>query len=258
MADRQWGGNGSLGDSYLNVAKNQIQKIWDHEIHEGKLLKPGDGWMLPDPWSLVNVSYFAPSYYRAFASVSGNTGWNDVITTSYDTLAASLNDQNKNSSNGLVPAWSTSKGEPTNAAFDNAPTNYQYDSCRTPFRIGLDWCLNGETRAKDYVAKTSQFFSAKGASGIVDGYALDGTPQPQNTGLSAAFIGPATVGAMSAPDYSSLLEQGYGLLQQGYSDTSTNKLLVGGEYYDGSWIVLSLLMLSGNFLDYTLEQPLQK
>ena len=40
---------------------------------------------------------------------------------------------------------------------------YQYDSCRTPFRIGLDWCWNGEPRAQAYVALTSAFFSAIGA-----------------------------------------------------------------------------------------------
>ena len=33
-------------------------------------------------------------------------------------------------------------------------------------------------------------------------------------------------------------------------------LLVGGDYYDESWTVLSLLMLTGNFLDYTAMSPL--
>jgi hypothetical protein len=28
-------------------------------------------------------------------------------------------------------------------------------------------------------------------------------------------------------------------------------LLVGGTYYDESWTVLSLLMMTGNFIDYT-------
>ncbi len=252
MADKQWGGQGSLSDSYANVAKGQISKIWDHEIHEGKLLKPGDSWNLSDPWTLVNVSYFAPSYYRAFATASGNMGWLDVVKTSYDTLENSLNDQNGNASNGLVPAWSTSEGAPTTAAFNGAPTNYQYDSCRTPFRIGIDYCLNGEARAQAYAAKTSQFFAAIGASKIVDGYALNGTAEAANsTGQSAAFVGPATVGAMTGSAYSTLVTQGYSAL-------AARNLLVGGEYYDGSWTMLSLLMLSGNFLDYTTEQPLVK
>jgi Glycosyl hydrolases family 8 len=250
MADKQWGGKGSLDDSYLNVAKGQIQRIWEHEVHDGKLLKPGDGWNLPDPWSLVNVSYFAPSYYRAFAAATGNMGWNEVVKTAYDTLENSLNSTNKNTDNGLVPAWSTSDGAPTGAAFDGAPTHYQYDSCRTPFRIGIDYCMYDEPRAKAYAAKTSQFFGGIAVPNIVDGYNLDGTPRAQHTtGQSASFIGPATVGAMATGATSPLLTQGY-------TAVATRGLLVGGEYYDGSWTVLSLLMLSGNFLDYTLEKPL--
>ena len=248
MADRQWGGQGSLDKAYLDVAKDQIQKIWDHEIFQSKLLTPGDSFSTPDPWKLLNISYFAPSYYRVFATVSGNMGWNDVLSTVYDTIKNTLKDQNGNTNNGLVPAWSTSDGDPTSSGPTSA-TNYQYDSCRTPFRIGIDYCINGETRAKDYVAKTSQFFGGIGVAQIVDGYALNGDPQAaHSTGQSAAFIGPATVGAMSDPSFSTLLEQGY-------TAVATRNLLVGGEYYDGSWTVLSMLMLSGNFLDYTQQQP---
>jgi len=249
MADRQWGGSGSLSDTYSNIAKHQINLVYDNEIYQSKLVKPGDTW---GDWSSVNASYFAPSYYRAFAQATGNAGWNQVIQTVYDTLANLLNAGNGNASNGLVPAWSTSDGVPNPHVWgdSSAPTNYQYDSCRTPFRIGLDFCFNGEARAQAYVAKTSQFFAGIGALHIVDGYQLDGTPQPQNSsGQSAAFVGPAAVGAMSDASYQALL-------QGGYDAVATQKLLVGGEYYDESWTVLSLLMLTGNFVDYTTQTPL--
>ena len=252
MADKQWGGEGSLSDTYLNIAKKQIDLIYNNEIYQMKLVKPGDTW---GDWTTVNASYFAPSYYRAFAAASGNTGWNQVVQTVYDTLANLLNSTNGNSDNGLVPAWSTSDGVPNAQVFGDmqtAPTNYQYDSCRTPFRIGLDYCFNAEPRAQSYVGKTSSFFAGVGAKSIVDGYALNGTPQAQNSsGQSAAFVGPATVGAMSSATYATFL-------QAGYDDVASLNLLVGGEYYDESWTVLSLLMLSGNFLDYTVEQPLKQ
>lgn len=250
MADKQWGGQGTLGDTYLNIAKKQIDLIYNNEVYQSKLIKPGDTW---GDWTTVNASYFAPSYYRAFEKASGNTAWEPVIQTVYDTIANLLTSSNGNSTNGLVPAWSTSDGAPNAKVFGDmqtAPTNYQYDSCRTPFRIGLDYCFNGEARAQTYVGKTSQFFAGIGAKNIVDGYQLNGTPQPQNTnGQSAAFVGPATVGAMGSAANQTFL-------QAGYDDVATLNLLVGGEYYDESWTVLSLLMLSGNFLDYTVEQPL--
>lgn len=237
MADRQWGGQGSLDKAYLDYAKDQIRRFGDHEIFEGKLARGGDGW---GDWNNVNISYFAPSYYRVFAAVDGNQSlWDAVLKTVYDTIDNALNATNGNQSNGLVPAWCTSMGVP------GSPGNYQYDSCRTPFRIGLDWCLFGEMRAHDYVAKTSAFFAPMHALGVADGYALNGAAQPATPGgHSAAFVGPAAVGAMSDAVYGAFVDEAYGALAGGM-------LVAGGTYYDESWTVLSLLMLTGNFLDYT-------
>ena len=96
---------------------------------------------------------------------------------------------------------------------------------------------------------TSKFFSGTvgGATKIVDGYDLSGTPHAQyQTGSiqSSAFVGPAGVGAMSDPAYQTFVNDAYGVLV-------TGKALVGGTYYDDSWMVLSLLMMTANFLDYT-------
>jgi hypothetical protein len=62
--------------------------------------------------------------------------------------------------------------------------------------------------------------------------------------LSAAFIGPAGVGAMHSSAYQSFVDDVYGLVRQ-------NNMWCGGQYYDESWTMLTMLMLTGNFLDYT-------
>ncbi|HEX7669185.1 MAG TPA: glycosyl hydrolase family 8 [Polyangiaceae bacterium] len=237
MADRQWGGQGTLDRPYIEYARDQIQRFSEHEIFEGKLARAGDHW---GDWNRVNISYFAPSYYRVFAAVDQNhVLWDAVLKTVYDTIDNALNAMNGNQTNGLVPAWCTSEGVPGD------PGLYQYDSCRTPFRIGLDWCFSGETRARDYVAKTSRFFAALRADAIADGYDLNGTAHPQTPGgHSAAFIGPAAVGAMSDATYRPFVDDAYPALASG-------ALLAGGAYYEESWTVLSLLMMTGNFLDYT-------
>ncbi len=255
MANQQWGGQGSLSKSYKEIAIDQITAVWVLEVYQSNLIKPGT-------WgdnTTVNISYFAPAYYRVFKTFGGtlpmmsgggswNPDWDSTINTVYTTIGNSLNSANGNQNNGLVPAWCTSAGVPNGGALQGgAPTNYQYDSCRTPFRIGLDWCWNGEPRAQAYVAKTSSFFSGVGAMNIVDGYALNGTPQPQNPGkLSAAFIGPAGVGAMSSSSYQPFLDDAYAAV-------ATDMLMAGGTYYEESWTVMSLLMMSANFLDYTME-----
>ena len=43
-----------------------------------------------------------------------------------------------------------------------------------------------------------------------------------------------------------------GFLDDAYTLLRANNAWAGGQYYDESWIMLSALMLSGNFLDFTL------
>ncbi len=265
MADKQWGGSGSLSKSYATYALQQIQAVWNHEVYQSKLIDPGDSWPPSDFFTEINVSYFAPAYYRVFKQLDSTHDWDAVNQTVYDSIlgmgdnfSAALNASNKNTTNGLVPGWCTSTGSSSGAG----PFNYQYDACRTPFRIGIDWCLNGSmttsnaaidpSRAKHYVSLTSSFFSGVGAANIVDGYNMDGTVNSSahavSQGQSAAFIGPAAVGAMSSSTYQSFLNDAYKLVKG-------NNLYIGGQYYDESWTVMSLLMMTGNFLDYTQLTP---
>jgi endo-1,4-beta-D-glucanase Y len=259
MAELQWGGQGTLADSYGSIARSMIGKMWDTEVLEGRFLLPGDGW---GDANTLNVSYFTPSYYRAFAVATGNDAWNGVVSGSYDALEASLNERSGNANNGLVPAWSGVDGTPNPGAwgmFDTAPTHHQYDSCRTPFRFALDYCFNGEPRSRAYLEKITSFYSAIGAANIHDGYDLNGSPRPQYSDgpnewcseeicQSAAFLGPAGVGAM----YDSENQQ---FLDNIYDRIKDNDQLIGGRYYDESWTVIALLMMTGNFLDYTKIEP---
>jgi endo-1,4-beta-D-glucanase Y len=242
MADRQWGGQGSIGQPYKQAAITMIGQIWNTEVFQSKWLRAGDG-----DWATntnLNVSYLSPAYYKVFRNIDPNTShdWNALVDGSYSTIADALTG-NQNQSNGLVPAWCDDSSQTT--CQPGSPGNYQYDSCRTPFRIGLDWCWSSEPRALAYVQKTSTFFAGVGASRIADGYALDGTPMPAHVGqLAAAFVGPAAVGAMSAPAYQAFLDDAY-------SEVATGTLEAGGAYYEESWTLLSLLMMTGNFVDYS-------
>jgi endoglucanase len=267
MADKQWGSSGTL--NYLNLAKTQIGNIWNHEVYNSNLAGPGDSWGPTDLFDDINISYFAPAYYRLFKQLDGSHAWDAVTQTVYDTIFCdksgmmfcnALNTTNKNTTNGLVPGWCTSPGGGTSMG---GPHTYQYDACRTPFRIGIDWCLNATSastaaaainpsRAQAYVALISSFFVGVGAANIVDGYNLDGTvasgTHTVSQGQSAAFLGPAGVGAMNSSSNQSFLDATYTLVKG-------DNLLVGGAYYDESWTVMSLLMMTGNFLDYTQITP---
>ena len=246
MADRQWGGKGTLPATYLATAGKLINLIWTYAVDQTRsyMLKPGDAWGNVD---VTNPSYFAPAYYRVFGQVTGKTDdWNKVVTGNYDILEKSLNATSGNATNGLVPAWCNSSGTPVDA-YSGAPKYFQNDSTRTPFRVGQDYCYFGEPRAKTYLAKITSFYVGVGVSKIVDGYDLNGTPHPDKAvnGLQAAsFVGPAGVGAMSDSQYQSFLDAAY-------ADVATLNLTAGTMYYQKSWTALSLLMMTGNLVDFT-------
>jgi endo-1,4-beta-D-glucanase Y len=244
MADRQWGGAGSLGESYASIALRLIDAIYNTEVDHDRwpdMFLPGDDWRGRD---VFNPSYFAPNQYRLFGEVSGNAGaWQRVVDRGYEVLERSLNDASGNRKNGLVPAWCDSSGTPVEA-FPGAMTNYQYDSARTPFRMAQDYALSRDERARAYLARTSAFFANLGADALVDGYTLDGKPAPdprspaQNPG-SAVFVACAAAGAMHDPKYADFVEAAYARVR-------TGQLLTRSRYYNHCWTVLGLLMLTGN------------
>ena len=247
MAHRQWGGRGAFGGAYLDHAKRLIDRIWEFEVDHGAyadLFLPGDEWRGRD---VFNPSYFAPNQYRLFGEVSGNAaGWARVVDRGYATVEKSLNAASGNLENGLVPAWCDASGRPVEA-FPGAMLNYQTDSARLPFRMGQDFAYYREPRASAYLAKTSAFFAALGADRIGDGYLLSGEPYPDpktpqpNPG-SAVFVGSAAVGAMHDPRYQAFVDAAYARIR-------TGELLARSRYYNHCWTVLSLLMLSGNFIE---------
>jgi endo-1,4-beta-D-glucanase Y len=242
-ADARWGGKGSLTTNYIDLAKALIGKIWQYEVDHtrGEVLKPGDTGF---DGSVINISYFAPAYYRVFGRVTGQTAnWNNAAKTSYDVIEKTLTAQNGNANNGLVPAWSTPAGMPMAPSGTSMPTYHQLDSCRTPFRIAVDYCWNAEPRALAYLQKITGFHAGIGAANIVDGYDLNGTPHPQfvTTGgpRAASFNGAAGVAAMATgATYATLRNEAY-------AGVATLLQLAGSTYYQESWTGLTLQMMTG-------------
>jgi endo-1,4-beta-D-glucanase Y len=237
MAAVQWGGD------YQAQAVTLIGNIWTHGVEQGSnVLKPGDNF---GGSSLTNPSYFAPSYYRVFARVGGQN-WMGVVDSSYSTLAAA------SGAYGLVPNWTNAAGQPaTSPANDGNGAYYGYDACRTPWRIALDYCTTGDPRAKAYLDKVAAFFASRAPTSVgtlLDGYTADGNDPPGTLGdysAGMAMFGPATTAALTGTQSA--------FLALGTSTLHRNTTQPGGQftYFNASWGVLSLLVLSGNFWEFT-------
>ena len=217
MASAQW-----QSGTYLDEAKTLINAIMSNCVAADGTLKPGDSWGATDR---TYPDYFAPSYFRVFKALTGNANWDVVIKRNYEILAAVSGEH------GLVPDYTTSKYD--------LSQGYKYDACRTPWRIGLDYCQYGTPEALTYLQKVGTFFDGVGVSNIGDGYALDGS-KTSNFG-NMAFIGPAGVAGMAG--WPKLLNDAftYGATGNGGSQN----------YYAQTLRVITMLVMSGNFIDVT-------
>ncbi len=254
MANKKWGGN-----NYSSNAATLIGNIFTKDVDSSSLVvKGGSNYSSPSP---TNPSYFAPAYYRLFASADTGHNWSgvvDAVYTALDNISAVVSD-------GLVPAWCGDSGGKHCAAVSSngAATDgiYQYDAHRVPWRIGLDHCWNGTgathaSEATAYLSKTSAFFSgiATASSGggiarIVDMYNTNGTAYSGAQSNSMSIIGAAAVGAMSG-SYSSFVQSAYQLVLDGVNrGTIDYKAGVqsGYSYYNATVGLLTLLSMSGNF-----------
>ena len=228
MASDQWS---SL--DYLDAAHGMIDAMRRNSVGPDGTLKTGDTW---GDTTFTNLSYFSPAYFRVFAVVSGDSNWSSaILNQNYRILTAT------SGASGLVPDWTTNTsavntGFLMNGMFDNS--TYGYDAARTPWRIAMDWCFNADTRAHDYLMKIGAFFNGIGAANIGDGYALNGTPKSSNKNM--AFIGPAGVAGMAG--FPTLLDGAFNYGASGQGDQS---------YFPSSLRMISMLMMSGNFVDFT-------
>jgi endoglucanase len=241
MASKQWSGG-----SYTSDATTLIKNIFAHEV-SGNILEAGDSFNNANE---LDPSYFAPSYYRAFAKVDSGDNWMGVLDQCYTILSAGQG------SYGLIPNWVNTSGTGIGNVDSTNGTYFGYDACRTPFRIGLDYCLNGETRAQTYAGLISAFYGSKSTAsslaGISDGYTTTGA-NPNGTlgdyGAGMAFTGPGGIGAMAAGN-TVLRDITYLTLK---ADTTGTQMRVSGtfSYFNASWGVISLMAMSGNFWDMT-------
>jgi endo-1,4-beta-D-glucanase Y len=236
MAGAQWGG------SYPAASSTLIDAIWNHEVDQGggNVLKPGDNF---GGASQTNPSYFAPSYYRVFAKVAPTRNWMAVVDSSYAILAKA------SGAHGLVPNWANAQGAGVNGPNNdpNTDPHFGYDACRTPWRIALDYCENGDARAKTYLDLIVAFYA--GSTSIRDGYTVAGSNPSGVLGDYAAgmaFYGPAGTAAMIG-GHDAFLSLAYGAVVNGSTVPATMGINGVFTYYHASWGALSLLTMSGNF-----------
>ena len=245
LANRQWGSAGAI--DYAGEARKVIAAIGASEMNATTGLPLLGDWARQSAlaWA-TRPSDFMLDHFRAFGALTGSGGWMNTVDKIY---ALTNTVQLKFSPDtGLLPDFvtdtQTTTPRPPNGELlesDN-DDDYGWNSCRVPWRLGTDWVVSGDDRARQALQRINGWI--KTATGgdpgkIVDGYRLDGSALGQ--GDSAAFIAPFGVAA--------LVDAGH----QAWLDAIWRRLTTqagnGGSegYYADSIKLLSLIVMSGNW-----------
>lgn len=249
VASHQW-----QSDSYENDAKSMIRIIREKEF-DGNVLKPGDmfGGQTEPNNNLVCPSYFSPAYYRVFKDYDPGYAsfWDAAATRGYQIINAAAG------TSGLVPDWCTAQGTVSPVAasmgYEDQGKNFIFDAIRTPFRSGLDYLWHGNADAKAYCNKVSKWLVNNHGSandiGSKYGTKLNNNDgQKLGTYKNNTFIGCFGVGLMGVDvaDDNDLQAKAQTFLNSAYSQSvSTNPGY--GEYFNASFKLMSLMIMTGNF-----------
>lgn len=234
---------------YSERAQALLDSIYRFEVVDGKFLTPGDAWG-GGGQAIINLSYFAPAWFRIFDAFEGGGRWYPLIRQGYRSLYAVPNGNRL----GLAPDWSTATGKP---AFDFCDAEgrprdackYEmtYDAIRVPWRIGLDCLWFEEARACEWSRRSAAFLT-----GITDPnafavmYDMDGNPVVgyQNELMAGMWI----VAALAAGDTD--LQLKLGDLLHSYSANALDGGYWGGSsqyYFNQSLAWFGASLLSGDF-----------
>ncbi len=201
MADSIWGSTGEI--DYYSEALAVIDDIMKYDVnHEYWTLTLGD-WVsecdrTESYYSATRCSDFIVQYLPIFAEVSGNDDWMKVYDTTYGIINSIVDEYDT----GILPDFiirdNSGKyvASPANFLESENDGNYYYNSCRVPWRISMDWLINGNEDALKF-AKSIDSFMNKTTNGdpweVLAGYTPAGTAIEDYNDL--CFVAPLLISA---------------------------------------------------------------
>jgi endo-1,4-beta-D-glucanase Y len=242
LADKRWGSKGKV--NYKKEAKKVLDAIWKYTIGKNSFLPLLGDWVDPKGKKYnqftTRTSDFMLDNFKAFYKFTGDKKWLKVV---YVTQHALLDVQNHKT--GLVPDFikynfKTKRFVPVKDGFlENHDSSYYYNACRVPFRIGVDALVHKDTLSKKIAQRLSNWSkisSNNNPLNIKSGFELDG--KVIGDYFSIVFTAPLGVAAMS--DDRRWAKKIYDEVKSRYEN-----------YYEDSVSLLSMLVMSGDFIDPT-------
>ena len=240
MADRQWGSTGPINYKQKGIDVINALKLHHFKRNDGSSSSGGRD-------DLTRMSDYMTGHFKDFRIATGDTFWDLAVTKSFqlfDRCQTVLSPP----AIGLIPDFLIYMNTANPIADidhigDNSPWSdtYFWNSCRVPWRMGADYLLTGDVRARNVGSKLVDFFNNKhggNVSAITNGYRMDGSEiNPGSTYNPSVFyetLLPAAAGEARFQAYYSALW------------SRTNAVRTTG-YYGTELGLLSLITASGNW-----------
>jgi endo-1,4-beta-D-glucanase Y len=237
LADKQWPNSG-----YLEKAKAVIGDVLAGDINSTTHQPTLGDWATPDDpmYPATRPSDFMLDHFRAFGTATGNASWKQTVDSVYTLV--DLMQQKFSPKTGLLPDFvvnTQAMPQPAPSKYLEKETDgeYFYNSCRVPMRLGSDYLVSGDARAKTAVNKITTWAMKETNSdpwAFQSGYKLSGAKGTLQGGPSEAFISPLGVAAMVGSD-------------QQWLDKIWSGMTISQGYYGDSLTLLSMIMMSGNW-----------
>ncbi len=245
LADKQWGSAGAI--NYLQAANDIINAIMTSEVNPLEFSTMLGDWVTSgnSTYYATRPSDFMPDHFRAFYYSTLDNNWNHVIDECYTVI--STIQTNNSPATGLIPDFVVNCNTtpiPASPNFLEGPNDgdYNYNSCRVPWRLATDFLIAGETRSQTAVNKINTWIESHTSSNpanIYSGYTLSGGNISGNNYDDPSFIGPFAVGAMLDNANQAWLNAMYDhLIAQDLADNT---------YFGNTLKMLCLIVLSGNY-----------
>jgi endo-1,4-beta-D-glucanase Y len=239
LAERQWPGSG-----YLQKALAVIADLKSGDLHQSTHQPLLGDWATPgnNQYNATRPSDFMLDHFRAYGRANGDATWTQAVDSVYqliDTIQTKYSP-----ATGLLPDFivnTMSAPAPAAPNFLEGPGDgqYNYNSCRVPWRIATDYIASQDPRAKTAAQRMNSWIMAhtnNDPSKILDGYTLAGAKGAGQSGPSSAFSSPFGVSAMLGTN-------------QAWLDKLWTSRAINEDYYGDSITMLSMLVMSGNWCE---------
>lgn len=180
LAHSQWGSDGTI--HYLDEAKKLIDAIMESEVNQADWTLRLADWATSGKWaSATRPSDWMMQHLKDYQLATGDARWEKVADSTYSIMGHLF--QSFSPQSGLLPDFVVKE----ESAFMPAPAGflegehdgeYNYNSARTPWRIGTDFLMTGEKRTLNQLETMNEWIRKKtnnDPSNIRGGYTLDGT-----------------------------------------------------------------------------------